>query len=345
MGRVRAHIAVVVAVVATLCMAPRPSPGVAFVREKVSFKVTNPLAPLRTYTVRGVLVRPAAGCAHSVILAMHGLSYGKWAWDFPLHPELYSVAEAMANRGYAMVAVDELGYGSSAGEGSPAHPNGYTLTVEGYGEMAAQIAGQLRTGAYTAAAPTAFRHVGLIGHSAGSEIVELAAGFHPGIADLLIATGYSHEPFVNNKWLQREWIPGDNVRALQDDYEYFETNPTIRKHDMYNLALADSAVVALDNKMANLTPSGEILSINPQPSRFVMGLIRIPVLLVMGGKDELFPARFGDKELALFALALDKTLLVAPEDGHVFMLQTDAQATFGRIADWLDARNAVFPKC
>ncbi|TMK16261.1 MAG: hypothetical protein E6G68_10075, partial [Actinobacteria bacterium] len=131
--------------------------------------------------------------------------------------------------------------------------------------MAYQMVKQLRNGTYGAAAPVAFQHVGLIGHSAGSEIVELAASMHPGAVDLLIATAYTHEPFVNNFWLAREWVQ-DNKRALLDDYEYFETNPSIRAKDMYNLANADPDVVSLDKQLANLTPSGEVFSIGSQPS-------------------------------------------------------------------------------
>jgi pimeloyl-ACP methyl ester carboxylesterase len=334
----------VVLAMALLPFVPASSTAAGLTREPVTFTVRNPLNPLRTYTIQGVLIRPTAGCTRSVLLAVHGLSYGKWAWDFPLRPETYSVAQALAARGYATVAIDRLGYGDSHGTGRPGHPNGYTLTVQGYGEMTAQIAKRLRAGTYGAANPQPFAHVGLMGHSAGSEAVELAAGLHPKIADVLIPTAYTHEPFVNNQWLIREWSQ-DNIRAAQDDYEYFETNPTIRGQEMHNLANADADVVALDNQMANLTPSGEVFSIGSQPSRWVIGLIQIPTLLVLADKDELFPARFGASDLSLFLAASDKTLLVAPNDGHAFMLERNAQVTNTAIANWLDAHNSVFPKC
>jgi pimeloyl-ACP methyl ester carboxylesterase len=339
---VRSRVLLCVLALALLPFAPSVAPAATITREPVTFVVTNPLTPLRSWTVRGTLIRPSAGCARSVLLAVHGLSYGKWAWDFPLRPETYSVAQALAQRGYATVAIDRLGYGSSHG----GKPNGYTLTVEGYGEMTAQIAARLRSGHYGGANPTAFAHVGLIGHSAGSEAVELAAGFHPNIADVLIATAYTHEPFVNNQWLLREWVPGDNVRAAFDDYEYFQRNPKTRAKEMHYLPNTDSDVAALDNKLAHLTPSGEIYSINPQPSRFVIGLIKIPTLVVLADRDDLFPSRFGPSEMQLFLSATDKTLMVAgPNNGHSFMLERNAPATNAKIADWLDARNAVLPKC
>jgi len=333
---IRSRFLLVLSLLIAIPMAPAHAPAAGPVKEPISFTVQNPLQPLKLWKVKGFLMRPAAGCARSVLLAMHGLSYGQWAWDFPG----YSVAEALAARGYAVAAVDELGYGSSAG----GKPNGYTLTVDSYADMAEQMVLALKTGTYTAASPTRFSHVGMIGHSAGSEIIEMTAAKYPGLADVLIPTAYTHEPFVNNAWLKREWSQ-DNIRALQSDYEYFETNPTIRARDMYNRANADPAVIALDNSMANLTPSGEVLSIGTQRSRLLLGTIRIPVLLVLGEKDTLFPGHYATDELKLFTLSSDKSKFVAPNDGHTFFTHYNAAVTNSKIADWLDARNAVFPKC
>ena len=339
--RIRAG--VLVGAIALTTLAVQPS-SAAVIREAVSFSVTNPLNPGHTYTIRGELVRPRAGCSDSVLLAMHGLSYGAWSWDFPLQPDRYSVAQALAKRGYALLAVDRLGYGTSEGKGMADHPNGYTLTAPGYGDMAAQMGEQLRAGTYHAAHPVAFDHVGLIGHSAGAEVVEYAAALHPGLFDVLIPTAYTHEPFVNNSWLVREWVQ-DNMRAAQSDYEYFETNPVIRAQDMYHLANADPRVVAWDNAHANLTPSGEIWSMSPQLTRFLLPAIQIPVLVVLGDHDTLFPGSYGPDEMLWFAGASDKTLIRLPNDGHAFMLQKDAPAANKKIADWLDKHNAQLPKC
>ena len=341
----RARIALLIVCVGLVPLAVQPSNAAnAIIREPVSFTVTNPLNPGHDYTIRGELVRPLAGCSRGVLLAMHGLSYGAWAWDFPLQPARYSVAQALAKRGYALLAVDRLGYGMSEGKGSPDHPNGYTLTAQGYGDMAAQMAKQLRAGTYHAKRPVAFQHVGLIGHSAGSEVVELAAALNPGLVDVLIPTAYTHEPFVDNNWLVREWSK-DNIRAAQSDYEYFETNRATRAAEMYNLANADPKVVAWDNAHANLTPSGEIFSMGPQFSRFLLATITIPVLVVLGDKDSLFPGAQGPNEMMWFAGTSDKTLIRASNDGHAFMLQRDAPVMNAKIADWLDAHQAQLPRC
>lgn len=311
------------------------------IKEPVSFEVTNPGDPLHgPYTIKGFLIRPE-GCTSSVLLALHGLSYGQWAWDFPLRPETYSFARALAQRGHAMIAIDELGYGESGGEGSPDRPNGYTLTVEAYAEMTAQIIKQIRSGSY---AGPAFGRVGLIGHSAGAEIAELTTGLHPKLVDALIATAYSHVPFVSAEWLVREWSQ-DNIRAAQSDYEYFETNRRVRARDMYYLPNADRDVVALDNDMANLTPSGEVFSIGLQPSRLVIPTITKPVLLVLAEHDVLFPGAYAAGELSHFVAARDKTARVIRSAGHVFMLHRNAAVAQDVIADWLDARPRVLPRC
>src|SRR5437764_3021774 len=109
---------------------------------------------------------------------MHGPSYASWAADFPLQRDRYSVAQALAKRGYALLAVDRLGYATSEGKGRPDHPNGYRLTAEGYGEMAAQMVEQLRAGTYRAKKPLPSQHVGLLGHAAWKEDVALAAALH-----------------------------------------------------------------------------------------------------------------------------------------------------------------------
>jgi pimeloyl-ACP methyl ester carboxylesterase len=114
-------------------------------KEAISFQITSPAEPGATYTVRGTLLRPASAgdCARSVLLLLHGLSYGEWAWDFPVEPERYSTARALAADGYPTVALDLLGYGSSD------HPSGRTLTVESYAAVTRQIIDQLRAGSYT----------------------------------------------------------------------------------------------------------------------------------------------------------------------------------------------------
>lgn len=308
----------------------------------IEFSVTNPLEPGVERTVRGHIYRPAdaAGCTGSVMLLLHGLSYGQWGWDFPIDPDTYSVARALARAGHPAVAIDELGYGTSAGDEDPngESVNGYTLTVQSYAAMTSQIVGQLRA--------SGFEHVGLMGHSAGTEISELTAGIYGGV-DVLVATAYHHSP---SQRIVTDFVTGDVVRAAQGDYEYFGDTEEQRAEYMYNLDVADPDVVALDTELANLTPSGEVWTISNQPSRWVLPAIDVPVLLVVAEEDILFPPA-GDpvpgqdnvaNELSLFVSSPDATAHVIPDAGHSFMLHPNAPETNAVVAAWLGDR---LPSC
>lgn len=325
----RAAILGLLAVFATLIATPTPAASV--VRSPVSFGVKNPFDPAgEPLTVAGTLVRPSTPCASSVLLMVHGLSYGQWAWDFPLQPETYSVSQALAERGYASVTIDLPGYGDST------IPNGYTLTVESYAFMVADIARQL---------DATFGAVGLAGHSAGTEITELAAGLGLFSPSVYIPTAYTHVP---SQRIAVDFFTGDYIRAAQDDYERFGGTDQGRTEYMYAplpSPLVDPAVVAKDFELENLTPSGEIYSIGPQPSKLVMALITAPTLLVLAEKDLLFPIDYADLEFSLFHSASDRDLLIVPDAGHSFMLHTNAPATNDAIGDWLGEQSAAHPAC
>ena len=315
-----------------LCLAATAAAADTVVTSPLSFSVVNPAEPLFTRTVRGTLYEPASvpRCSRTAVLLLHGLSYGAWAWDFPVQTGTYSMARALAARGFAAVSIDELGYGASD------HPNGWNLTMQSCGAITAQIVKKLKSGAYHATAPIAFSKVALFGHSAGTEMSELAVG-NSGAGDALIASAYTHYPSLG---ILLDTITAETPAALLSPYMYFGDNASTRASDMYDLSWADPAIVAQDTSLANLTPSGQILTISSQPSRSAIPLIHVPVLLIMAEHDVLFPPT--PLELPLFTLALDKTAYVVPGAGHSFMLHPSAPTTQQVAGDWLAAR---LPSC
>jgi len=300
--------------------APAEPRGVGLVRQPVEFTVENPAERGTARRIAGYRYDTFCQSPTAVIL-MHGLSYTKEAWDFPG----YSVAQKIAEAGYAVFAIDRLGYGESKLD------DGYKVTHEAYAEMAHQIAKQLRG--------QGFSHVVLAGHSAGAGATELAAGVYGGV-DAIMALGWHHRP---SNELGQDFFTGDYVRAAQDDYEYFLGTPEHRA-EMFYTAGADPAVVEADTRAAVLTPSGEIFSIGKQPSRLVAGNIKVPVFLQFGDSDRLFELQYAEMHAGEFFSSPSVTVDVVRDAGHTFILEKNGPAGAQKMADWLRSRPET-PSC
>jgi pimeloyl-ACP methyl ester carboxylesterase len=300
--------------------APALTRGVGPVRQRVEFSVRNPAENGATRTIVGYRYDPFCTATTAVVL-MHGLSYTKESWDVPG----YSVAQKLAAAGYAVIAIDRLGYGESKLD------DGYGVTHEAYADMAHQIVEQLRH--------SGFSHVVLGGHSAGAGTAELEAGLYGGV-DAIMALGWHHRP---SDQLGQDFFTGDYVRAAQGDYEYFLGTPEHRTEMFYN-SDADPAVVAADTKAAVPTPSGEILSIGKQPSRLVVGSIEVPVFLQFGDSDKLFEVQYAPMHAGEFLSSPAITVDIVKDAGHTFMLTKGGLAGTQRMAIWLRSRPEA-PSC
>ncbi len=300
--------------------APAETRGVGLIRRPVEFTVMN--------TQEGNAPRKLVGYRYdtfcqskTAVLLLHGLSYTKESWDVPG----YSVAQEIAKAGYSVFAYDRLGYGESKLE------NGRMVTHEAMAGQANQVIKQLRQ--------QGFEHIVLAGHSAGAGATEFEAGTFGGV-DAIMALGWHHRP---SNQLGQDFFTGDTPRALQDDYEYFLGTPEHRA-EMFYEPDADPAVVQADTKAAVPTPSGEILTINKQPSRFVVGNIKVPVFLQFGEKDRLFELEYAKMHAEEFRSSPSVTVDIVPGAGHTFMLTKNGIAGTGRLVNWLRSRVEA-PSC
>lgn len=294
--------------------------GVGLLHQPVEFTVKNPDEGGEARKIVGY--RYDTFCSSpTAVLLLHGLSYTKEVWDFPG----YSVAQKLAAAGYAVFAIDRLGYGESKLE------NGYMVTHEAMAGQANQVIKQLRD--------QGFEHVVLGGHSAGAGATEFLAGTFGGV-DAIMPLGWHHRP---SNELGQDFFTGDTPRALQDDYEYFLGTPEHRA-EMFYAPNTDPAVVEADTKAAVPTPSGEILTINKQPSRFVTGRIDVPVFLQFGAKDRLFELQYARMHADEFRSSPSVTVDVVPLSGHTFMLTKEGLAGTERLVKWLRSRPEA-PSC
>ena len=313
----RWFVAILVGLILPFGFRASASTDVDVVRRPVVFDVANPGEGGVVRTVHGYEMEPACA-ASTVVLLQHGLSYTSEAWDFS--PEL-SYARRLAAAGYAVVAIDRLGYGQSVLE------NGRNVSTLAYADMAHQIVTELRQ---------RYDHVVVAGHSAGAEASELAAGLY-GDVEALVAMGYHQFPSVQ---IVSDFFANDYPRAALDDYEYFLGTPEHRA-EMFYTSHADPAVVARDNEMAQLTPSGEVVTIGPQPSREVAPLVKVPVLLQLADSDRLFELSYADAAAALFVQSPSVTVDVVPDAGHTYMLHPTGPAAADRIVSWLKGQPAT----
>jgi pimeloyl-ACP methyl ester carboxylesterase len=300
--------------------APAETRGVGLLKQRVEFTVTNPAENGATHQIVGDRFDTFCSSPTAVLL-MHGLSYTRETWDFPG----YSYARTLAEAGYAVFTIDRLGYGESK------LTNGYNVTHEAYADMAHQIVGQLRK--------MGFAHVVLGGHSAGAGTTELEAGLY-GDVDAIMPMGWHHRP---SNQLGQDFFTGDYLRAAQSSYEYFLGTPAHRA-EMFYPPTADPAVVEADTAAAVDTPSGEIFSIGKQPSRLVVGNIKVPVFLQFGENDKLFELEYAQMHAQEFRSSPSVTVDVVKDAGHTFMLTRNGILGAQKMADWLKSRPET-PSC
>jgi pimeloyl-ACP methyl ester carboxylesterase len=294
--------------------APAQTRGVGLLRRPVEFEVTHSTEGGATRRIVGY--RYDTFCeSPTAVLLMHGLSYTKEAWDFPG----YSVVQKLAAAGYAVFAIDRLGYGESKLD------NGHLVTHEAMAGMADQIVKQLRA--------QGFQHVVLGGHSAGAGATELAAGAFGGV-DAIMALGWHHAP---SEQIRKDFATHEIPEGLRDDYVYFLGTPEHRAFMFYD-ENADRAVVEADKKAAVLTPSGEILSIWKQPSRSVVGNIKVPVFLQFADGDRIFEPEYAEMHKIEFVQSPSVTVDMVPNAGHTFMLTKSGLAGTDRMVSWLRSR-------
>ncbi len=296
-------------------------------RLDVSFAVSHSGEAGLSRTLRGSLYLPVGTRSpRGVVVLFHGFSYGAWVWDLPGRVE-YSAARYLAARGHPVVAVDQLGYGSSD------RPNGYTISLEGLGDVAHQIVSQLRGGTYRAERVPAFPRVCVAGHSAGGEVARYEAGTFADVDALIVmsmgnaVTPESARAFVDHV------VP---ACATSDYVEPFFGNHERRLEFFYRADQADPAIVANDRRLANAVPSGELASVAAAPSAAVVGDVAVPVLLLFAEADAVVPVTEAETEHARYRSATDVTTVVLPGVGHTFPLHRNCRQAFDAVADWLD---------
>jgi pimeloyl-ACP methyl ester carboxylesterase len=325
---------------------PTPAPGIP-----VTFTVVNDNATAipcfpdnpdgKTYTVSGRLILPSGTPPVGVTLYVHGLGYAGWFWDFTSVPG-YDYAAAEATGGHASVVIDRLGYGNSD------IPPGAATCIGSQATIVHEIVQDLRAGTYKATGMTTapkFSKVGLVGHSAGGELVEIEAYTFKDIdalgimewADQFYSLG-AYTAFGEDA-LQCAAGNVAQVGTTETGYAKFgETNAQFN-----SLMFADAApnVVSAVDAMRENDPCGQIETILTGTAVDILNAptIRVPIAYIHAGDDGIFQAGLPWPTLqeALYTGTSKLTDISLPGEGHAVTLERGVGKLEAAMSTWLTA--------
>jgi alpha-beta hydrolase superfamily lysophospholipase len=343
-------------------VAPARRHGMKTVRDEVCFRVNNLGDPIPS-TVRGTLFRSRKRFRSSstALLLQHGAVSERSAWSggTPVIEGTHDMARSLAREGYAVFAIDRLGYGESRYERPPG--SGLLLTPDGFIEMTHQMVTQIRAGSYTdcagKAAGRGAARVVLSGFSSGAAIVEGYATRHHDI-DGIIPMVWSNQPQLSAAFQEFVGVLVPQLAAGRDYVEFFLDGadgysefcerlffyvPGVKADALEQLCGRDYYA-----ETAFETPSGEaaLPALQANTVLTIGNVGPTPLLLVFSDRDALFPGALHHgadpdvvtPEIAMWRNGCDCEVSVyfQPNAGHVGLFHKTGKQVTNRILDWLD---------
>ncbi|HUR72688.1 MAG TPA: alpha/beta hydrolase [Sporichthya sp.] len=296
----------------------------------------------KTYTIHANLVAPRdliRASSPSVTVYLHGLGYSSFFFHLTEIPE-YDYAREQAGQGHVSLVVDRLG--------NPAHDDlkdGNATCLPAQADMADQIADALRAGTYTAGPMTPkFSRVILAGHSAGGLIAELTQSIFQS-AQAVAVIGYTHYP--SPLALQTFLAAGQDcltapqpARVNSGAPNYASFGRTDEEFEAGHFFNVEPAVADIVLRKRNRDPCGDLLS-------GLQGLvgtsvetpaIQVPVLLITGANDALFPSGGSAIETqTAYPQAARLDVVEIKNTGHAVTLGRTHEEFRYLIAQWLAA--------
>ncbi len=289
-------------------------------------------------TIKGTLCTPARP-ADTIDILVHGASYNRGYWDFPVNQPLYSYVGRTLVAGRATFAYDRLGAGQSS------RPLSAAVTVDADAYVLHQVVGWARTTQH-------FSKVDIVAHSLGSS-VSLAETATYNDANRLVLTGLLHTQAPGSQAALADLYPAvlDPQFASQaPDSGYLTTVPGTRGALFYSV-IADPSIIAYDEAhkdIASATQFGDAITqlLTPAPVNISQN-IHVPVLTVVGAQDFLFcvngsvdcgnEAAILANEQPYFGGAPSLSVASITNTGHDLTLHPTAGISFVRINSWINS--------
>jgi alpha-beta hydrolase superfamily lysophospholipase len=339
-----------------------PGRGKPVTAADVCFTVNDLGDPLPS-TVRGTLfqTKKERRSRSTALLLQHGAVSERSAWSggAPVVEGTHDTARSLAKGGYAVFAIDRLGYGESRYKRPPG--SGSLLTPDGYIEMTHQLVTHLRAGSYTdcagKAAGRGAARVVLSGFSSGAAIVEgYATRYHD--IDGIIPMAWSNQPELSAAFqslvldvLVPQLAAGkDYLEFLLDGADGY--SESCERLFFYPPGMRDDALKQLCGRdyyaeTAFPTPSGEagIPALQANTVATIGNVGPTPALLVFSDRDALFPGpdhHGTDPDVVTPEIAMwrnrcncEASVYIQPNAGHVGVFHKTSKQVTDRIQDWL----------
>ncbi len=297
-----------------------------------------------------------------VLLMLHGFGTNKSLWNgYFAGPTVGgSMAQEMATRDYAVLAIDRPAYGQSA---YSALLSGYKVTALTQVDMMHEVVTQLKAGSYKqttsncpsgTTAPFGSNRVVMIGHSFGGAI---ATGYATKYHDLdgIIAWGFANQgsnpalavqlatnfavPLLTLQGYGKVYAPGPNGISTQclNSYYLSGADPAV-----YNSACANTNLLP--------TPVGEVTSTALLAQTNNVGILAktigtTKVLITFGEQDADVPrtglnGNMQQAEIDFWTqnCGCDVSSYIQPNTGHNGMLHRSMPATAQAFDSWLRSR-------
>lgn len=294
--------------------------------DRVDFPVT--LSDGNAYHVAGYLYHRGSPQSRVLQVVVHGGNYDHKYWDIDdLHGRDYSYARYMTDRGYAVLAIDQIGTGASS------RPDGDWLTIDDTARALHQVVASMRS--HHNPTHHAYRKIALVGHSAGSLTSIYTTGtYHD--ADALVTTGWLHSPFP------LPFDPSTVLSALTRPYIAAGTFPEpFLAATFYHLPTTDPDMIHYDYTHLQATIARrqflDLLgtALNPVLSRSTS--VTEPVLAQLGDYDKMAPSAYSAGEASFYPNASQFTIQPMTEIGHDVNAHENHLQSWRGIDRWLDA--------
>ena len=311
----------------------------ASIEAATQVRIPVQVSGLGTVEIAGWLSAPDAVSHDLLQILVHGANYTHLYWDFPYQPETYSYVRWARERGFATLAIDQLGAGQSS------RPQGEKVTNHAIAEA---LHGVVQAARSSGIAGHVFKRIVLVGHSAGS----LASGlesFTYDDADAVVLTGIlgpntsgiiNQEPRIDNMYVPAAEDAVLGGRAAMGDREYQTLRPEFRAAVFFRVPPADPALIVLDETLKDTQANGQWATYGDAAE--ACGRLRCPTLVVNGQYDAF---HFKPETEDDITPALERAKAIATSNytfapmvknmGHNLNQHPGAREVYRTIGDWV----------